>query len=204
MLDGLTIDTLHSHLACADEDHPLNRSQLHRFREAAASVPAKRYSLANSAGICLGQDYSFDLVRPGLALYGGVPRVEAEGNIRQVVHVGAQVVQRRRVLAGESCGYGATFTADHDLDAVIVNVGYADGYFRGFSNRGEARVGGKVLPLLGRVSMDLLIFDCDGFGVSEGDWVEVDFELQHASAFSDMSQYELLTGLGRRFERVWK
>ena len=73
-VDGLTIDTLHSHLACADEDHPLNQMQLERFRALAASLPAKRYSLANSAGICLGRDYSFDLVRPGLSLYGGVPR----------------------------------------------------------------------------------------------------------------------------------
>src|SRR3954452_7619044 len=80
-LTGLNIDTLHSHLACADEDSPLNAMQLERFRAVASAVPAKRYSLANSAGICLGTDYSFDLVRPGLALYGGVPRAEAEGNI---------------------------------------------------------------------------------------------------------------------------
>jgi alanine racemase len=204
VLDGLAIDTLHSHLACADEDHPLNALQLARFREAAASIPAERYSLANSAGICLGPDYSFDLVRPGLALYGGVPRIEAEGHISQVVHLEAQVVQRRRVLAGETCGYGATFTADRDMDAAVVNIGYADGYFRGFSNRGSARTGDKVLPLLGRVSMDLLIFDCDGGDVGEGDWIEIDFQLQQAAALSDMSQYELLTGLGSRFERIWK
>ena len=204
VLVGLHIDTLHSHLACADEDHELNALQLQRFREAAATIPARRYSLANSAGICLGRDYSFDLVRPGLALYGGVPRKEAEGHIKPVVHLEAQVVQRRRVMAGESCGYGATFTADRDLEALVVNIGYADGYFRGFSNRGTARAGDKALPLLGRVSMDLLIFDADGSGASEGDWVEIDFELQHAAALSDMSQYELLTGLGSRFERVWQ
>jgi alanine racemase len=204
LLDGLAIDTLHSHLACADEDHALNAVQLSRFREAAGSIPAKRYSLANSAGICLGTDYSFDLVRPGLALYGGVPRVEAEGHIAQVAHLEAQVVQRRRVLAGESCGYGATFTADRDMDAVVVNLGYADGYFRGFSNRGTARAGEAVLQLLGRVSMDLLIFGSDRIALGEGDWVEIDYELQHAAALSGMSQYELLTGLGGRFERVWR
>lgn len=204
VLDGLNIDTLHSHLACADEDHELNERQLERFRGIAAAVAARRYSLANSAGICLGADYSFDLVRPGLALYGGVPRVEAEGHIKQVAHLEAQVVQRRRILAGESCGYGATFTADGDMDAVVINLGYADGYFRGFSNRGTARAGDKELPLLGRVSMDLLIFGCEGAEVREGDWVEIDYELQHAAALSDMSQYELLTGLGSRFERIWK
>ena len=204
VLDGLAIETLHSHLACADEDHELNALQLRRFRDAAESVAASRYSLANSAGICLGRDYSFDLVRPGLALYGGVPRAEADGHIKQVAHLEAQVVQRRRVKAGESCGYGATFTANQDLDAVVVNIGYADGYFRGFSNRGTARAAGKALPLLGRVSMDLLIFDSSGSGIGEGDWVTIDYELQHAAALSDMSQYELLTGLGSRFERVWR
>ena len=147
-LDGLVIDTLHSHLACADEDHPLNALQLERFRAAAASIPARRYSLANSAGICLGRDYAFDLVRPGLALYGGIPRAEAEGHIRPVAHLEAQVIQRRKVKAGESCGYGATFVADRDMDALVVNIGYADGYFRGFSNRGTARAGDKILPLL--------------------------------------------------------
>ena len=204
VLDGLHIDTLHSHLACADEDHDLNALQLQRFRDAAAAIPARRYSLANSAGICLGPDYSFGLVRPGLGLYGGVPRIEAEGHIRQVAHLEAEVVQRRKMKAGESCGYGATFVADRDMDAVVVNIGYADGYFRGFSNRGTARAGDKVLPLLGRVSMDLLIFEANGSGTGEGDWVEIDFELQHAAALSEMSQYELLTGLGSRFERVWK
>ena len=204
VLDGLTIDTLHSHLACADEEHPLNALQLERFRAASASIPARRYSLANSAGICLGANYSFDLVRPGLALYGGIPRIEAEGHIKQVAHLEAQVVQRRKVMAGESCGYGATFVADCDMDALVVNIGYADGYFRGFSNRGTASAGDKVLPLLGRVSKDLLIFDADGSGLGEGDWVEIDFELQHAAALSEMSQYELLTGLGSRFERTWR
>ena len=203
-LAGLTIDTLHSHLACADEDHPLNALQLERFRAAAAAIPAQRYSLANSAGICLGADYAFDLVRPGLALYGGVPRSEAEGSIRPVARLEAQIVQRRRVLAGESCGYGATFVAERDMDAVVVNIGYADGYFRGFSNLGSARAGDCSLPLLGRVSMDLLIFGADGADTGAGDWVEIDFDLPRAAVLSGMSQYELLTGLGPRFERVWR
>lgn len=203
VLDGLNIDTLHSHLACADEDHPLNTVQLQRFRDAAAAISARRYSLANSAGICLGSDYSFDLVRPGLALYGGVPRAEAS-QIRRVAGLEAQVVQRRHVKAGESCGYGATFTAERDMDAVVVNIGYADGYFRGFSNRGTARAGGVELRLLGRVSMDLLIFDATGADVGEGDWVDVDFDLPEAAERSGMSQYELLTGLGSRFQRIWR
>ena len=194
-----------SHLACADEDHLLNARQLERFREVAAGVPAKRYSLANSAGICLGADYAFDLVRPGLALYGGVPRPEAEGNIRQVARVEAAIVQRRTIRAGESCGYGATFTADSDTEAAIVNIGYADGYLRGFSSRGSAFAGEFALPVLGRVSMDLIAIDCDAAAdLKEGDWVELDYDLPTASAQSGLSQYELLTGLGDRFERRWR
>jgi alanine racemase len=204
-LDGLAIDTVHSHLACGDEDHPLNAQQLERFREVSAAVPAKRYSLANSAGICLGRDYSFDLVRPGLALYGGVPRREAEGNIRQVAQIEAQILQRRTIRAGESCGYGATFTAEADTEAAIINIGYADGYLRGFSSRGSAFVGEFALPVLGRVSMDLIAIDCDAApDLKEGDWVEIDYDLPTASAQSGQSQYELLTTLGDRFERVWR
>ena len=203
-LEGLKIEILMSHLACADEDHSLNDLQLGRFRNVAAGVPAARYSLANSAGICLGRDYAFDLVRPGLALYGGIPRSEAAGNIRQVAHVEAAVVQRRTVRAGESCGYGATFVADRDTTAVIVNIGYADGYLRGFSSRGRAVAGEAVLPVLGRVSMDLLALDCtEAPDLAEGDWVELDYALPQAAAASGLSQYELLTTLGSRFERRW-
>ena len=205
LLDGLVIDTLHSHLACADEDHPLNAMQLERFRAVTSAVPATRYSFANSAGICLGRDYSFDLVRPGLSLYGGVPRAEAEGHIRQVARVEAQIVQRRTIPAGESCGYGATFVAREDTEAAILNLGYADGYLRGFSSHGSAFAGEHALPVLGRVSMDLIAVGCDSApGLKEGEWVEVDYDLPSASQQSGLSQYELLTTLGSRFERVWR
>jgi len=204
-LDGLAIDTLHSHLACADEDDPLNQMQLERFRAVASAVPAQRYALANSAGVCLGRDYSFDLVRPGLALYGGVPRKEAQGNIRQVARVQAQIVQRRTIPAGESCGYGATFVAKEDNEAAILNIGYADGYLRSFSSRGSAFAGEYALPVLGRVSMDLVAVGVDAApGLKEGEWVELDYDLPSASKQSGLSQYELLTTLGARFERIWK
>ncbi|HWJ58123.1 MAG TPA: alanine racemase [Sphingomicrobium sp.] len=205
VLDGLKIDTLHSHLACADEDSGMNAAQLERFRAVTAAVPARRYSLANSAGICIGRDYSFDLVRPGLALYGGIPRAEAEGSIRQVVRVEAQIVQRRTIRAGETCGYGATFTAREDTEAAILNIGYADGYLRGFSERGSLFAGDFALPVIGRVSMDLIAVDCDAVSeLREGDWLEVDYDLPTASEQSGLSQYELLTTLGNRFERRWR
>jgi alanine racemase len=179
--------------------------QLERFRAIAATVKARRYSFANSAGICLGRDYSFDLVRPGLSLYGGIPRAEAQGNIRQVARVEAQIVQRRTIRAGESCGYGATFTAAADTEAAVLNIGYADGYLRGFSSRGAAFAGEYALPVIGRVSMDLIAIDVDAAPqLKAGDWVEIDYDLPSAAKQSGLSQYELLTTLGSRFGRIWK
>jgi alanine racemase len=167
-------------------------------------VPARRRSLANSAGICLGDGYAFDLTRPGLALYGGIPRHEAEGGIRAVVRVEAQVVQRRRVEPGGSVGYNATFTADRPLELAILNIGYADGYLRGFSGTGGALAGGAALPVVGRVSMDLTAVSADAApDLAEGDWVELDYRLPAAAAQSGLSQYELLTTLGARHERIW-
>lgn len=199
-VSGLPIETLMSHLACADEDSAMNATQLRAFQNLTAH--AKRRSLANSAGICLGSGYTFDLTRPGLALYGGIPRAEAVGSIKSVAHIEAQVIQRRTVRAGETVGYGATFVADRDTDVAILNLGYADGYRRAFSGLGSAS-GGRF-PVLGRVSMDLIAIDVSTDpAVREGDWIPVDYNLANVSAASGISQYELLTGLGRRFKRVW-
>ena len=204
LIDGLDLHMLHSHLACADEDSAMNAVQRDRFAAVAATVPAKRYSLANSAGICLGRDYSFDLVRPGLALYGGVPREEAVGQILQVAFPEAEVVQRRTIKAGETCGYGATWTAEADTEAATVNIGYADGYLRCFAGKGAASFNGKALPLIGRVSMDLIALDASATPeLAEGDWVTLDYDLLTAAEASGLSQYELLTGLSERLERRW-
>ena len=204
LADGLKIDILMSHLACADEDGPMNQIQLERFRAVCDALPARRRSLANSAGICLGPDYGFDLVRPGLALYGGVPRSEAEGHVGQVGFPEAEVVQRRTVKAGESVGYGATWMAERDTEAAVLNIGYADGYLRCFAGKGGASAGSAQLPLIGRVSMDLIAVDCtEAADLGEGDWVTIDYALPEAAAASGLSQYELLTGLSPRLERAW-
>jgi len=205
LLDGLAVETLMSHLARADEDSEMNARQLADFAAVAEGLPARRLSLANSAGICLGADYAFDLIRPGLALYGGVPRGEAAGHIRQVARVEAQVVQRKRIPAGSSVGYGATFAADRERELAILNLGYADGYLRGFSGTGRALFDGAVLPVAGRVSMDLTAILADAAPhLAEGDWVELDYDLPGAAAQSGLSQYELLTTLGRRHARIWR
>lgn len=203
-LDGLAVHTLHSHLACADEDHSLNSEQLERFRSIRQVVSAQRYSLANSAGIYLGRDYAFDLVRPGLALYGGIPRPEARAAIQQVTTPLARVVQLRDVKAGQSVGYNATFVAPRDIRVAIINIGYADGYKRAFSSLGTAQFEDHSLPVIGRVSMDLVTLDAtEARNLAEGDWVELEFDLEQSAAKTGISQYELLTGLGRRFQRSW-
>jgi alanine racemase len=203
-LDGLAVQTLLSHLASADEDVAMNDRQRRLFDSIAPSVPAARRSLANSAGICLGSAYAYDLTRPGLALYGGIPRPEAVGHIRPVVRVEAQIVQRRRVEAGGTVGYNATFRAERATEIAVLNIGYADGYLRGFSGRGRARSGAAMLPVLGRVSMDLTAIAVDAApGLAEGDWLELDYDLVDASAQSGLSQYELLTGLRYRNQRLW-
>lgn len=203
LLDGLAIDTLMSHLVAADEEVDLNARQRDAFAALAGQTPARRMSLANSSGIALGADYHFDLTRPGIALYGGRQRALHAG-IAQVVTPEAQILQRRRVAAGETIGYNATYTAPRDMEVAILNLGYADGYLRCFSNKGRALAGAAVLPVVGRVSMDLTAICVDAAPeLAEGDWVAMAYDLPETATLSGLSQYELLTGLGARFDRVW-
>lgn len=204
--EGLAVDTLHSHLASADEpESPMNARQLDRFRQVASAVPARRRALANSAGICLGPDYHFELTRPGLALYGGTPHPAAEGHLAQVVRAEAELLQLRSVSPGESIGYGGTFVVPGPMRIAILNLGYADGYLRGFSNRGRALLNGQPCPVLGRVSMDLIAIDVSQApAAAVGDWIEVDLALPEASAASGLSQYEILTSLGHRYNRRYR
>lgn len=202
MLDALGIDVLISHLAAAEEDHPLNERQRRRWDEARGKVPHRRASLANSAGITLGAPYHGDLTRPGLALYGGVPCAALSGIIAQVARPEAQVLQVRDVSAGETIGYNATFTAPAPMRIGVVSLGYADGYLRCWSGKGAMAWQGQHLPVVGRVSMDMAMIDLAAApGLGEGDWVSAEYDLPAAAAISGLSQYELLTLLGRRFAR---
>jgi len=202
VLGGLAVDTLMSHLASADEDVAQNALQLARFREVCARVPARRASLANSAGIALGPDYAFDLTRPGLALYGGIARPELAGLITQVAYPRAAILQVRMLSAGEGVGYNAEFVAPEPMRVGVVSLGYADGFLRCWAGRGALQHGDAVLPLLGKVSMDMVMIDLAAAPkLREGDWIDVPYDLPAASAISGLSQYELLTSLGRRFQR---
>lgn len=199
VVQSLNVDVLMSHLACADEDSAMNARQLDAFRHACGKLAHRRLSLANSAGIALGVDYAFDVTRPGLALYGGVPRPELADTIRQVAHIEAAIIQTRTIQAGESVGYNAEFTANAAMRVGTVSLGYADGFLRargpGFALRHEAR----ELPLLGKVSMDMIVVDLAlAPELGEGDWLDVPFDLPDAARQSAVSQYELLTVLGQR------
>jgi alanine racemase len=189
-----------SHLASGEEDSPLNELQRLRWNEACQSIAHRRSSLANSAGITLGPDYHGDLTRPGLSLYGGVPCAALTDLIEPVVAPQAAIIQVRRVQPGESIGYNATFIANRDMRIGIVSVGYADGYLRCWSGKGQFLAKGHHLPVVGRVSMDMTAVDLSTApDLVEGDWISAEYVLTEAAAISGLSQYELLTLLGARF-----
>ncbi len=201
---ALSIDIAMSHLASADEDCQQNSDQLNEFISSISAVAAKRFSLANSAGIALGTKYQFDCTRPGLSLYGGVPRNKLSRKIRQVVFPQAQILQVREIKSGGKIGYNAKYEASHDMQVAILAMGYADGYLRGFSNSGLFRYEEGDLPVIGRISMDLIAIDISSAPqLKEGDWASCDYDLVRASKQSGLSQYELLTGLGNRYDRIW-
>ncbi|MDJ0977725.1 MAG: alanine racemase [Erythrobacter sp.] len=198
-IESLDIDILMSHLACADEDSPMNDRQLELFRETARTVPHRRASFANSAGIALGTDYAFDVTRPGLALYGGVPRAELADRIRSVARVEAAILQVRDIEAGASVGYNAKFTAHEAMRIATVSLGYADGFLRARGPGAVFMAGDKPCPVLGRVSMDMVVVDlAQARDLAPGDWIEAPFSLPHAARQSSVSQYELLTTIGNR------
>jgi alanine racemase len=204
-LAGMEVAALHSHLACADNRaHPLNEAQRACFVDVAARVPAGRYALANSAGAALGPGFHFDLLRPGIGLFGGGLLPDGRP-ARTVARMQAHIIQLRDVQAGGTVGYAAAFTATRPTRIATVALGYADGYARGLSGAGWAMVGGVRCPAAGRVSMDLAAFDVtDAPPLLEGDWLDIPFDPEAMAAASGRTSYELLVALGQRFDRVWQ
>ena len=208
-LSRLELRAVMSHLACADEpNHPLNQQQLEAFEAARAKFPAAPATLANSAGILLGEAYHFDMTRPGIALYGGNPLVQGPNSFAEVIHLQTRIVQVREIDSPQAVGYGATHRAAGPCRIATVPVGYADGYLRSLSNRGTAFVAGVRAPLVGRVSMDLITLDVTGVPAeNSGPGAVVDLigggvALDDAARDANTISYELLTRLGPRLERV--
>jgi alanine racemase len=211
LLDGIKVTLVMSHLACADEpDHPLNARQLERFRLIAAAFPDAPKSLANSAGVLLGSDYCFDLVRPGYAIYGGTPVEGRPSPVRPVVKAEARVLQVRDVEAGAAAGYGATWTASGPCRLATLSIGYADGFSRllgSAQGAGRICINGHSAPIAGRVSMDLLIVDVSQLpqdAVKRGDFAQLigpEVPLEEVAARAGTIGYEVLTSLGDRYAR---
>ncbi|MFD1765804.1 alanine racemase [Sphingorhabdus buctiana] len=200
LFDGMDIDIAMSHLASADEITSQNAAQLVNFIAMSQHIGFRRRSLANSCGITLGADYHFDLTRPGISLYGGL----ALDGLQQVAYPEARILQVRDLPAGSPVGYNYTYVAKSDIRVATVAIGYADGYVRALSNVGTALVGGVELPVIGRVSMDLVTLDISNApSLSENDWVTMRFNLDAQAKLSGVSPYELLTGMGSRSDRHW-
>jgi alanine racemase len=201
---------LMSHLACADEPgHPLNRDQRARFLSACCRLAGVPASLAASSGIFLGGDYHFDFVRPGAALYGVNPEPGRPNPMRQIVRLQARILQVRDVDGGQPVGYGATHVMTTAGRLATVAVGYADGWLRSLSQRGSGSISGVRVPLLGRVSMDLAVFDVSAVDPSvarPGGFIELlgdGYGVDAAAADAGTIGYEILTALGRRYHRVY-
>lgn len=196
-----------SHLACGDEPgHPMNARQLALFREGSSLWPGVARSLAATAGVYLGADYTFEEIRPGIGLYGGGPVPPRGRQLATVLTLSTPVLQVRTIGPGETVGYGASFAATAPTQLATIGIGYADGFLRAASNRGYAVIQGEKRPILGRVSMDLVVLDVTGLSVTQGDPVELigaAMPLGEQAAAMSTIDYELLTRIGSRVRRVY-
>jgi len=210
LLAGIELAAVMSHLACADEPaHPLNAAQLAGFRSALGQLPAAPPSLANSSGVFLGPDYHFRVARPGAAVYGVNPQPGSSNPMIQVVRLKGKIVQTRRIDRGETVGYGATHRRHRAGRIATVAVGYADGWLRSLSNRGSAAIAGRRVPVVGRVSMDLITLDVSALEPSltepgtPVDLIDAEHGVDAVAAEAGTIGYEILTALGRRYARVY-
>lgn len=208
LLDGIDVALVMSHLACADEPgSAVNGEQLRRFKALRKKLPAAPASLANCSGIFLGKAFHFDLARPGVALYGVNPTPGKPNPMKPVVRLDAKVIQTRDVPKGEGIGYGHTFRTKKALRAATISLGYADGWQR--RANGKAFFNGVPLPFLGRVSMDSIVLDISSLAedaIRAGDLVELigpNQTVDDVARLSGTIGYEILTGLGDRFHRVY-
>lgn len=197
-----------THLACADEpSHPLNARQVERFAQVCRHFDGVATSIGNSAGIWLGPAYRGDVVRPGLALYGGRPQLAGPSPVTPVVRFTARVLQVRKLREERSIGYGATAQLPAGAVIATIGAGYADGLPRALGNRGYAYLNGLTVPIIGRVSMDLITLDVSQLGehgCAVGDEAELighHIPLEEVAAAAESVSYEILTQLSTRLPR---
>jgi alanine racemase len=209
-LDGLNLTLVMSHLACGDDPaDPMNLAQRASFERdrGRLGLVSLRSSLAASGGSFQGPDFHVDLVRPGAALYGLTPLMGEANLMAQVVRLQAKILQVRRVDRGMTVGYGATHRTTRPSRLATLSTGYADGYFRSLSNRGHAYLGSVRVPVVGRVSMDLLTLDVTDAPpdlARRGAWVDLigpHHTVDDLAAEAGTIGYEILTALGTRYAR---
>lgn len=211
LLAGIIPRLVMSHLACADEpDKPMNTDQRTSFETMAARFPGVERSLANSAGMLLGKEFHYEMVRPGIALYGPEPLINRTRTLSESVVLKGNIVQVRQIDLPQTVGYGASHRATGPTRIATVPVGYADGYPRRLSNAGFAIVDGIRVPVVGRVSMDLITLDVSAIPPERcavgsqatllGEGIDIDELADAAGTIS----YEILTHLGQRYHRVYK
>ena len=207
-LAGIRVVLVMSHLACADDaEHAMNAAQLARFRSALAMLPPAPASLASTGGVLLGKDYAFDMVRPGIGIYGGNPHASRVNPFAVAAVLTGRIMQRRRIDKGESVGYGASYRSGRPTVLATVAMGYADGLMRAIGNRGEGAIGGTRVPVVGRVSMDLVtldVTDVPGALSAPGNAVEFfgdRIPLEEVAHAASTANYEILTAISPRVPR---
>ena len=217
---SVTLKGLYTHFACAESDRQATLDQLRRFLQAVEACGGRAglvLHAANSAATIDLPDAHLDMVRPGLALYGYHPDVSrctsgsgAALALRPALRLTAPIVQIKDVPAGASTGYGLTYRFDRSARVALVPIGYADGYFRSFSNRAVMRVQGVDCPIRGRVSMDQTIIEITGAPQAKvGDAVEIispdpaaPHSVENLARLAETIPYEIITRLGDRITRV--
>ena len=209
-LAGLNLVLVLSHLACSDTgSDPMNPMQLSKFQQALAMLPPASASLAASHGTFLGPEYHFDLLRPGVALYGANPTPGRTNPMQTAAVLTGKVLQLRRIDSGDPVGYAATFHAQRSSMLATIALGYADGVPRALSGKGVAAIGGQRAPIAGRVSMDTIILDVTDFAAppSVGDDAEIlgdTISLSEVAATAGTNDYEILTRLKVRVPRHYE
>lgn len=210
-LTGLNVELFMSHLACSsDPAHSENARQRAQFLAHAGRFPGAALSLAASGGALIGPDYHFDLIRPGAALYGVSPFDAPEPRLKPVARLTAPVLQIRRASKGEAVGYSASAALSRDSTLATVLLGYGDGVHRSASPGPPrpstcAMLGGKRCPILGRVSMDLIVLDateCEALAIGDrAEFFGPSLPIEEAAQAWGTIGYELLTSLGPRVQR---